>query len=303
MRKTLYGVLVVALLLAVGFFLLRWERSPEQVSSAAAELVYPISRTLRYEFVVQNTTNTLLEGATFSAFAPLQQSATQKTVSINASYDFELESDELGNQLMHFTFDALAPYESRVITVNADVRLADEPNAYGTIAPERLPLFLADGEGLETDSQELIVQAQRLDKGDAEQTARAIFDWVHRRLTYTGYAEKNRGALYALRNEKGDCTEFAYLYTALSRINGIPTRIIGGFVTDRNATVRAAGYHNWVEVYVNERWHMVDPQNGVFQDKYQDYIAMRVLAPAMDASGFGADGVASAHKKLNVVMK
>ena len=66
-------------------------------------------------------------------------------------------------------------------------------------------------------------------------------------------------ALDALHERRGECQSHTFLFTALSRASGIPTRIVNGLVYSKEY----AGflYHAWPEVYVGE-WRALDPTFG-----------------------------------------
>ena len=87
----------------------------------------------------------------------------------------------------------------------------------------------------------------------------------------------DRGALYALKYKKGDCTEYMHLFAALCRVNNIPARGIGGYICRGNCILKPSGYHNWAEFYDAGTWYSVDPQNKVFMKNSSDYIAMRII--------------------------
>ncbi len=58
-----------------------------------------------------------------------------------------------------------------------------------------------------------------------------------------------------LEKKEGDCTEHAFLATAIFRKAGIPSRCVVGLVMADNFF----GYHMWVEVKLNGKWYPVDP--------------------------------------------
>jgi transglutaminase-like putative cysteine protease len=66
-------------------------------------------------------------------------------------------------------------------------------------------------------------------------------------------------ALDALHERRGECQSHTYLFAALARSVGIPTRIVNGLVYSKEY----AGflYHAWPEVYVGE-WRALDPTFG-----------------------------------------
>ncbi|MFC5473796.1 transglutaminase-like domain-containing protein [Paraherbaspirillum soli] len=112
---------------------------------------------------------------------------------------------------------------------------------------------------------------------------------------YAGYIADDLWALWALLQRSGDCTEYAYLAVALARANGIPARMVGGYVTDRNIAPRAEEYHNWAELYVDGAWRLLDAQKENWLAPVQQYIAFRfyrdsVINPVGLAHRFNVSG-------------
>jgi hypothetical protein len=89
------------------------------------------------------------------------------------------------------------------------------------------------------------------------QVAQDINRWVHNNL------EKEMvdtvTALDALHDRRGECQSHTYLFTALARAAGIPTRIVNGLVYSKEYS--GFLYHAWPEVYVGE-WRALDPTFG-----------------------------------------
>ncbi|NMC57834.1 MAG: hypothetical protein GYA51_00340 [Candidatus Methanofastidiosa archaeon] len=85
--------------------------------------------------------------------------------------------------------------------------------------------------------------------------AALIYDFVIRHITY----EKQKhelGAKYAYYTGKGDCTEFATLFAAMCRSEGIPVRLVEGYLCDSDTR---AG-HIWTELYIPPYgWIPADP--------------------------------------------
>jgi hypothetical protein len=67
-------------------------------------------------------------------------------------------------------------------------------------------------------------------------------------------------ALDVLEKRKAECQGHAYLYTALARAAGIPTRIANGLAYSEQ--LDGFLYHSWAESLVNGRWVAVDPTFG-----------------------------------------
>jgi len=86
----------------------------------------------------------------------------------------------------------------------------------------------------------------------------AVYNFVVNYLRYQ-VQDEERGALWALENGVGDCSEFSYLFVALCRAAGIPARIQAGFAF-HNAGESLADGHMWAEYYLeNYGWIPVDP--------------------------------------------
>ncbi len=67
-------------------------------------------------------------------------------------------------------------------------------------------------------------------------------------------------ALDVLQQRKAECQGHAYLYTALARAAGIPTRVVNGLVYSEE--LQGFLYHSWTESRVEARWQAVDPTFG-----------------------------------------
>ena len=64
-------------------------------------------------------------------------------------------------------------------------------------------------------------------------------------------------AIAVLKAREGDCNEHAYLFAALARAAGIPTKLNIGLVYENNRFF----YHTWVSVFLGE-WIEMDPMLG-----------------------------------------
>jgi transglutaminase-like putative cysteine protease len=242
---------------------------------------YSLSRQIQYQFTLRNKTNRLVTNAEFWAHAPVKQTPTQRCSQIESSYPHELITDSFGNQILHYTFDEFPPYATRIVSVKTDLVLSNTPNP---LAMPDLQIFLKPEKYIESDNPEIRRLAQTLKAATPLQTAENIFSWVAGNIRYAGYLPKARGALYALQNKKGDCTEFMYLFAALCRANNIPARGIGGYISTQNKILKPGDYHNWAEFYLDGTWRISDPQNKVFMKDQSNYIAMRLISASTDSS-------------------
>lgn len=84
-----------------------------------------------------------------------------------------------------------------------------------------------------------------------------VHDHVEEKGLDRGYAP----AVTTLEARSGDCTEHSVLLSALLKARGFPARLVDGVVVSGTK----AGYHEWVEVYVEGRGFVpADPTFGAF---------------------------------------
>lgn len=83
--------------------------------------------------------------------------------------------------------------------------------------------------------------------------------YVSRRLANSSRGASSATALEAFRKRSGDCTEHSALLVALARSRGIPARRVSGLVHAGRSFI----FHQWAEVYIDDRWVPCDPSKGL----------------------------------------
>ena len=117
----------------------------------------------------------------------------------------------------------------------------------------------------QSNAPEIISQAASLTKGitNTHEKVSRIYSFVTSHVQYARQ-EYERGALWALENRTGDCSEFSYLFVALCRAAGIPARIQAGFGF-RSTSEKIQDGHMWAEYFLqNGGWIPVDPTWKLF---------------------------------------
>jgi hypothetical protein len=240
-----------------------------------------IDRRIRYSFTLQNTRGALLEQADFWTYLPLEKTSTQHCTELEVSHPYEIIEDNLGNRILHVCFENLPPYAAKIITVEAHLQMRDVPEALEA-EPAR---HLRNERYLEIESDAFRNRAPVFEGSPGTPMVKRIFDWTRRHLVHTPYDRTDRGALYALTERKGDCTEYACLFAALCRRHGVPARVLGGYVCDRNQVLRPSAYHNWAEFHDAGAWQVADPQRNVFRQQASHYVAVRILGEGNSPMG------------------
>jgi len=103
---------------------------------------------------------------------------------------------------------------------------------------------------IESDDPEIISKAQGITTNSNTTFGKVsnIYNFV---ISHVRYAvqDEERGALWALENKTGDCSEYSYLFVALCRASGIPARIQAGFAFYSTTETTEDG-HMWAEYYL-----------------------------------------------------
>ena len=191
------------------------------------------------------------------------------------SMPHKIEIDSLGNQKLIFTLGKLPPFGTKIVTIKVVLDLTDIPNK---IDEDSLIPYLTPELNIESDSSEILSIAARLKGDNIHDTLLNSYRWVRKTVKDVGFVKKDHGALHTLKSQKGDCTEFMYLFMAVARANGIPTRGMAGYVNSESVILKPMDYHNWAEVYVDGRWWVVDALKGVFMENTSHYVATRVIS-------------------------
>ena len=232
-------------------------------------------RRLRFDIQLHNPGGTPLPPQPLWFCAPLSRTGTQALVSLDSSWPFERHDEWGGHTLLLWMTPALPPHGLRALTLDAVVGLSRAPRAEALepgawLQPERF---------MESDDPAIAALALTLRRDSPRATVVAVYDWVRSQLEYAGYVADDLGAAQALRERRGDCTEYAYLVVALCRALGLPARAVGGFVVSHDAAPRSTEYHNWAEVHLEGAWRLVDAQKEALFER---------LA-SVDQAGKGSD--------------
>jgi transglutaminase-like putative cysteine protease len=230
----------------------------------------PQSRRLSCGYTLENTSRRLLRDVVLLVPAPLEVSPGQECVDLEASRPFEQVRDELGNRFLRFTFPELPPFAARIVTVRAELESRSIPRPFPLRDPHP---YLEPSRFVQSEHPDIARRAEALSAGGAEATAKRIFDWVRGQVSDSGFLREERGALFALRKGKGDCTEQADLFVALSRASGLAARRVSGWLAGSRGVLRPGNVHDWAQFHDGRAWRIADPQQGVFGQPDTGYVA------------------------------
>lgn len=234
--------------------------------------VLPTTRVIRYTLTVRNKSADLINDANIEFFSPTNETTLQRVTKTEVSREFTTSRDQFGNETISVKL-TLPPYGTEIVSVQSLVEFRKVPLE---VALENEKQFLSDEKYIEVGAPAIKEAAASLMKNNPTDSAKAITEFVIKTVEENGYIRDNHGALYALNEKKGDCTEFAYLFTALARANGIPARPVGGFyLSEERAKLKGGYYHNWAEFYDGQTWQIADPLHKQFLMAPGDYLVFR----------------------------
>jgi len=122
-------------------------------------------------------------------------------------------------------------------------------------------------ERIESNDLEIVLTVQSLtsSENNVQEKVSEIYNFVIEHLRYE-FQDEERGALWALENKVGDCSEYSYLFVALCRAAGIPARVQVGFAFHSIQENLEDG-HMWAEYYLeNYGWIPVDATWRLFDE-------------------------------------
>jgi transglutaminase-like putative cysteine protease len=175
--------------------------------------------------------------------------------------------DEYNNHYAEFDLADIQPGEEIKLTIEYQVEIFqlayDLENCQGELPTE----FTNPELHIESNNPQIKALAKQLSNGAQStcETIAAIYNHIGDNLVYT-YNKQNWGAQAALGAMGADCTEYASLMIALSRVVGIPSRYLEGLVfypdEDESETL-AQTEHAWLETYLpGIGWVPMDPTLG-----------------------------------------
>jgi transglutaminase-like putative cysteine protease len=120
--------------------------------------------------------------------------------------------------------------------------------------------FLKQERYIEKDDPKIQEIAQSIEGQTEVDTVKKIYNCVTDNMEYAIHGREEWGAVKALQQKKGDCTEYSDLFVAICRAKNIPARVATGYTVQSDT---ASSKHCWAEVYLQDYgWVPFDPSWG-----------------------------------------
>jgi hypothetical protein len=152
-----------------------------------------------------------------------------------------------------------ARQQCRAVDAGAECALRSVPVAAGPRSPADLQPSVAvpSADARIRDLAAKIVAGKPTQRDQAQ----AMLDWIGQNVRKE--PADVFSALDVLATGRAECQGHAYLYAALARANGIPTRVANGLVYSEE--LKGFAYHAWNESLIDGQWLAVDPMFGQLQ--------------------------------------
>ena len=188
-------------------------------------------------------------------------------VPVQGGVDIERSLDKLEIKINGFALDKefLVTHRQQVLkqgSNSVDMVLLKETIPTNSISLSAMPSdvqeFLESSIYIQSDDKNIMAKAKSIigSEENSMKVALAICDWVNENMDKTP-AISVPSAREILKVMSGDCNEHTYLFTALARSVGLPTKVTVGIVYNKGFFY----YHAWPAVYVG-RWVEMDPTFG-----------------------------------------
>jgi len=140
------------------------------------------------------------------------------------------------------------------------VRTSDAASEQAVSMAAADPRYLASTFTVAANDPGIVATAREIGSGtsDARERVRRIVAWMQGNVRVSPVDVWS--AVDALRRREAECQGHAYLYAALARALGVPTRVVNGIVYSED--FEGFLYHAWAESLVDGRWLAVDPTFG-----------------------------------------
>lgn len=214
-----------------------------------------------YDFTVTGQTHRI------SFVIPLPQSRPNRQDILSIGYDPKpsriFKRD--GRRYAEFVFKRPEEKVTATIRIKAELFKYDLFTAMKnrkTISPEEegLEVFLNHERYIEKDHERIQEIAAGIEGRTEVDLVHKIYEYVIDHMEYANPSRRSRGAVTALQQGEGDCTEYADLFVALCRAKDLPARFIAGYIMRSDSELPK---HNWAEVYLRGYgWIPFDPSAG-----------------------------------------
>jgi len=233
---------------------------------------------MSYEFAVPGETHRV----SFTIVLPTTMPDRQKIISIKYSPKPASFFNSNGNCYAQYIFDKPGKQIKIEIKVKVelyryDLSTVKRNRTKNNADDSELSDFLVHEKYIEKDDPEIRQIANGIEGRTKEEIVKNIYGYVINHMEYIKNGRKEAGAVKALQEGKGDCSEYSDLFAALCRAKNIPARVITGYTLRLDSD---SPKHNWVEVYLHDYgWVPFEPSWGDVENPGIQNMAFSRMGP------------------------
>lgn len=221
----------------------------------------------KFTWEIANTENT--QSLSLRIMVPTTIEGRQQVNSVWLSVKPDREvTEKCGSRYVVFNFESEIPRE---IVMEADITLFKSGLNSRKKSKDPAPdaIYLGDDKFTQTSNPQIKSLAAKLKGSDETETVRNIMSYIATTLTYyKGPQYARQGNIATLNKKTGVCGDYADLMIALCRANGIPARLSGGYLFERDFLPGWDGdaWHVWADVYLKDYgWVPFEPTRDAIQ--------------------------------------
>ncbi len=163
-------------------------------------------------------------------------------------------------------------------------------------------LFLMPTELTKLDSMDEINYHSYTGESNVFDYAQALNSFIFKFLSYSPKSTTISTVVHdILAHKKGVCQDYAHLFIAICRYNGIPARYVSGYLNQGADFTGSTQLHAWAEVFIpNQGWIGFDATNNLLVDHH--YVKVAHGTDFQDCSPFiGVLESTGAQKSIHTV--
>lgn len=205
---------------------------------------------VRWRYAARNGTASPLAKAELQVPVPRAAHDGRRLLRVLATEPAQLAHDADDNLTLTVALGPLAPGETRMVTVTAELAAASAAEARPR--PHAAPSPL-----LELDSAAVVALAAPVRAAAPDRQVALLRDTLSARLSAEGFRAAPRRVGTTLSLGRGDCTDLALVAVAVARAAGLPARLVSGWLSEGSGLLGPDTFHDWAEVY-DGAWRVVD---------------------------------------------
>lgn len=200
--------------------------------------------------IAGQTVKLTINSKTYTATTSSSGYATFKTSAPIGTYTVSVKFAGNNNYLSSKT--------SKSVTISPS-SLKKGVNEKNTISD--LSAYLKSSKNCQVDSSKIKSLVQSLISGLTSEfdKAKAIFNYVRDKISYSFYYDTKYGASGTLTSKRGNCVDQAHLLVAMFRTADLPARYVHGKCTFSSGSRYG---HVWTQVLIGDTWVCADPTSS-----------------------------------------